>query len=149
VLLLAKQTAGQSVAFNIRLRNGDEKTLFGKAAVAEMAGRTLDRGTSKFQYGIFDESTRLKMRGNVSAGSANYQTPRPYIAAAIKLTAHILREPTFSDSAAKTIPDQMLDDVRAYKNSPSRVAINTLQRHFNIFPAGDIRNVRPCIEVSR
>jgi zinc protease len=142
VSLLAKQTPGQSVAFNIRLRNGDEKTLFGKAAVAEMAGRTLDRSTTKFQYGSFDESSRLRMRGNVSAGSANYQTSRPYIASAIKLAAHILREPTFSDSAAKTISDQMIDEVRAHKNSPSRVATNALQRHFNIFPAGDIRNVR-------
>jgi zinc protease len=142
VSLLPKQTAGQSVAFNIRLRSGDEKTLFGKAAVAEMAGRTLDRGTSKFQYGLFDESSRLRMRGNVSAASANYQTTRPYIASAIKLAAHILREPTFSDFAAKTISDQMLGEVRAHKNSPSRVATNALQRHFNIFPAGDIRNVR-------
>jgi zinc protease len=142
VSLLAKQTVGQSVAFNIRLRSGDEKTLFGKAAVAEMAGRALDRSTTKFQYGSFDESSRLRMRGNVSAGSANYQTSRPYIAAAIKLAAHILREPTFSDSAAKTISDQMIDEVRAHKNSPSRVATNALQRHFNIFPVGDIRNVR-------
>jgi zinc protease len=142
VSLLAKPTVGQSVAFNIRLRNGDEKTLFGKAAVAEMAGRTLDRGTTKFQYGSFDESSRLRMRGNVSAGSANYQTSRPYIAAAIKLAAHILREPTFPDFAAKTISDQMIDEVRTYKNSPSKVATNALQRHFNIFPAGDIRNVR-------
>jgi zinc protease len=142
VSLLAKQTVGQSVAFNIRLRSGDEKALFGKAAVAEMAGRTLDRGTSKFQYGLFDESSRLRMRGNVSAGSANYQTTRPYVASAIKLAVHILREPTFSDFAAKTISDQMLGEVRAHKNSPSRVAMNALQRHFNIFPVGDFRNVR-------
>ncbi len=142
VMLLAKPTAGQSVAFNIRLRNGDEKTLFGKATIAEMAGRTLHHGTSKFQYGTFDESKRLRMRGDVSAGSANYQTSRPYVSSAINLAAHILREATFPDSGVKSVYDQLLGEIRVKKNSPSDVATNVLQRHFNLFPAGDIRSVR-------
>jgi zinc protease len=141
VSLLAKKTDDQAVAFNIRLRNGDEKSLFGKAALVEITGRALDRGSTKFQFGSFDERSRLRMRGDFSAGTANFQTTRPYAAAAVKLAGHIMREPVFPDSGAKTVSDRMLEEISAQKNSPSKVAMNVLHRHFNLFPAGDIRNV--------
>lgn len=142
VSLLPKRSADQAVAFNIRLRNGDEKSLLGRAAQLELIGRLLDRGSTKYQFGPADEMSRLRMRGGLAAGTANYQTTRPYIAAAIKLAAHMLREPTFPDAAAKTAFDRRLEELATDKKSPARVAANELNRHFNLFPVGDIRNVR-------
>jgi zinc protease len=142
VSLLPKKSGDQVVALNIRLRNGDEKFLFGRAAHFELINRLLDRGTTKYQFGPADEMSRLRMRGGLAAGTANFQTTRPYIAAAIKLTGHMLREPTFPDAAAKTASDRRLVELAAEKKNPVRLATNALNRHFNIFPAGDIRNVR-------
>jgi zinc protease len=141
ISLLAKKTDDAAVAFNFRLHNGDEKSLFGKAAIAEMTGRVLDRGTSKFQFGPVDEKSRLRMRGDISAGSANFQTTRPYVADAIALAAHMLREPTFPEVGGKTVLEKMLEEINLQKRSPAQVAMNALQRHFNIFPPGDIRHV--------
>lgn len=142
VSLLPKRSADQAVAFNIRLRNGDEKLLLGRAAQLELIGRLLDRGSTKYQFGPADEMSRLRMRGGLAAGTANYQTTRPYIAAAIKLAAHMLREPTFPDAAAKTAFERRLEEIATDRKNPARVATNELNRHFNLFPAGDLRNVR-------
>jgi zinc protease len=142
VSLLAKKTNGGAVAFNIRLRSGDEKSLFGKAAIAEVTGRMLDRGSRKFQYGPIDEKSKLQLRGDVSAGTANFQTTRPYIAAAIGLAAQVMREPTFPEAAGKTVVAKMLEGINFDKRNPMKVATNAMQRHFNIFPPGDMRYAR-------
>jgi zinc protease len=142
VSLLNKPNANQTTAISLVLQSGDEKSLFGKATVADVAGRLLERGTTKFQYGIQDERSKLGLRGEFANRSANFQTTRPYAGAAIRLIGHAMREATFPDFAGKNLVERMLDDIRAQKNNAAGAATNAMQRHFNQFPAGDFRNIR-------
>src|SRR5207247_691200 len=72
--LLPKKTRGGTVMAQITMRFGDEKSLFGKATVAQMTGALLMRGTkSKSRQQIQDETDRLKARLNVG-GNINSAT---------------------------------------------------------------------------
>ncbi|MEQ1518879.1 MAG: hypothetical protein ABL931_20565, partial [Usitatibacteraceae bacterium] len=75
--MLAKKNKGETVNLSMRLRTGDEKSLFGKGMVASMTGQMLSRGTTKFKRAeLADEFDKLKMAGGVNGLSASFQTTR-------------------------------------------------------------------------
>jgi zinc protease len=49
--LLTKKNRGETVNLNLSLHIGDEKSLFGKRFVAQLAGAMLARGTSRYSRG--------------------------------------------------------------------------------------------------
>jgi zinc protease len=149
VSLLQKPDVSQTVAINVLLQSGDEQSLVSKAGVASMVARMLENGTSRHQFGIADERSSLRMRGDFGNRSANFQTARPYIAGAIRLIGHTLREPTFPEAALRTTASRMQGELRASKSSASRVVANAMQQHFNAFPPGDFRNARSFEEQER
>src|SRR5205814_8429171 len=76
VALLPKKTRGGSVVVSATLRFGDEKSLFGRATDASMAGAMLMRGSTKHtRQEIREELDRLKARAGAggSATQANLQ----------------------------------------------------------------------------
>jgi zinc protease len=140
--LLSKKNRGETTSLNMRLRAGDEKSLFGKAMLAQMTGQMLSRGTTKYTRAqLADEFEKLKMAGGVNGLSANFQTTRPNIVAAIKLAAHVMREPSFPESEFEQLRKQLLTQIESQKSDPQAVASLALQRQFNIFPRGDVRYV--------
>jgi zinc protease len=142
VSMLSKKNRGETVNVSIRFRSGDEKTLFGKSSQVQMTGQMLMRGTSKFTRAqLADEMEKLKMAGNVTGLSANFQTTRPNVAAAIKLAVHAMREPSFPESEFEQLRKQSLTQIESQKSDPQAVATLALQRQFNAFPRGDIRYV--------
>jgi zinc protease len=142
VSMLSKKNRGETVNVSIRFRSGDEKTLFGKSSQVQMTGQMLMRGTSKFTRAqLADEMEKLKMAGSVMGLSANFQTTRPNVAAAIKLAVHAMREPSFPESEFEQLRKQSLTQIESQKSDPQAVATLALQRQFNAFPRGDIRYV--------
>jgi zinc protease len=138
--LLAKKTRGETVHVNIRLRSGDEKTMFGKATVASMTAQMLTRGTGRFSRPqLADEMERLKIAGGITGLSASYQTTRANLVEALRLTAHVMREPSFPESEFEQLKKQILTSIEAQKSQPQALAANILARHFNQFPRGDVR----------
>src|SRR5205085_11330807 len=97
--VLNRPSKGGQVSANVELRFGDEKSLAGKNAVAQLTGSLLMRGTkSKSRQQIQDETDRLNARiavgggrggggGGVSLGavSASAQTVSENLAPALKL----------------------------------------------------------------
>ena len=64
--MFPKKTRGGTVAAQISVRFGDEKSLFGKSTAGSMAGGMLMRGTkTKNRQQIQDETDRLKAQINV------------------------------------------------------------------------------------
>lgn len=141
VALLAKKTRGETVNTVISFRSGDEKSLFGKATVSAMTGQMLMRGTSKFtRQQLADEFERLKIAGNVSRlSSASFQTTKPNLVEAIKLAAHVMREPSFPPSEFEQLKKQALTGIESQKSDPQALAGVAVGKHFNIFPRGDLR----------
>src|SRR5262245_8844084 len=120
VALLPRKTRGGTGSAVVELHYGDEKSLSGKAAVAQLTGSLLMRGTrSKTREQIQDEMVRLKSRITVSGGggggfggfrrgggapvitgvadaSASIETDSENLAGALRLAVEMLREPAFS-----------------------------------------------------
>jgi zinc protease len=79
------------------------------------------------------------MSGGVNGLSANFQTTRANLAAAIKLAAHLMREANFPESEFEQLKKQMLTNIESQKSDPQALASVALAQHFNIFPRGDLR----------
>ena len=138
--LLPKKNRGETVNVQVTLHVGNEKALFGQRENAEMAGRMLSRGTTKFTRGqLSDEFDRLKISGRVGGPAASIQTTRPNLEAALRLVAHVLREPRFDAAEFEQLRTQTITGLTAQLSEPEAQAGDALGKHFNIYPQGDWR----------
>src|SRR4051812_8024918 len=145
VVLLPKKTRGGTVTAQMLFRFGDEKSLFGKAATAQLTGALLMRGTkSHTRQQIQDETDRLKARlnvgGNVNSASAGFETTEANLAGTLKLAAELLREPSFPESEFETVRSQRIAAIEGGKSDPQNLASLELRRHLSSeFKPGDPR----------
>jgi zinc protease len=142
--LLPKKTRGETVVVSLTIRYGDEKSLFGREAAADLAGDMLLRGTSKHtRQQIKDEFDRLKARvslgGGVTQANLSIETTRENFAAVLKLAAECLRESTFPASEFETLKQEQLASVEEGKSDPQQMAVTAFRRHMSPFPKGDPR----------
>ena len=138
--LLSKRNRGETVNFTVHLHIGDEKSLFGKRSVASLTGEMLSRGTSKYtRTQLADEFDKLKMSGGISGTGASFQTTRENLANAIKLVAHVMREPVFPESEFDQLKKQTITGIESQKSEPAARAKEVLSKHFNTYPKGDWR----------
>ena len=147
IVLLSKKNRGGTVVANLAVRFGDEKSLFGKPAVAQLVGAVLMRGTkNKSRQQIQDEMDKLKSQIHVSGGvnnaSASIQTVEANLAGALKLAAEILREPSFPESEFEQVRQQLIASIEEGRSDPQAMAVRGLQRRINsIYTRGDVRYV--------
>ncbi|NUU01988.1 insulinase family protein [Herbaspirillum robiniae] len=134
--LLPKKSRGETVSVRLNLEFGDEQTLFGQRAVAQLAAAMLMRGNQQFnRQQLADEFARLKISGNVYT----FQTTRENLAPAIRLVADVLRRPRFDASEFEQLKNETLVSLEASRNEPEARAAEALSLHFNHYPAGDWR----------
>ncbi len=140
VALLSKKNRGETVNVAIAMRIGNEKALFGQAMNATLANRMLTRGTTKLtREELADEFERLKISGRVTGPGGGIQTTRPNFEAALRLVAHVLREPSFPESEFEQLRNQMVTSITASLSEPEARASDAMSKHFNIYPRGDWR----------
>ncbi len=162
VVLLPRQTRGGTVNAAIELQFGDEKSLAGKSAAAQMAGALLMRGTkTKSRQQIQDEMDKLNARITVTGGgggggggrgggtpaglsgaNASIQTIAPNLVPAIRLAVEMLREPAFPENDFELIRKQRIAAIEANRNEPAALAVQALARALSPYPRGDIRYVQ-------
>jgi zinc protease len=135
--LLAKKNRGEAVTVDLRQHMGDEKNLFGKGAVPELTGAMLMRGTSRYtREQLADEFDRLKIAG----GLTHFQTTREHLAEALRLVAHVMKEPSFPAGEFEQLRRQSLVALEASRAEPQAVAARALAKHFDQYPKGDVRH---------
>lgn len=138
--LLPKKTRGASVNVALSLNMGSEESLRGLAAVPDLAGSMLMRGTLRHtRQQIQDEFDRLKTRASVGDGYASLETDRANLAAALRLAAEILREPSFPENEFLTLKQEELAAVEESIKQPDYLAGNAFSRRLKPFPPEDIR----------
>lgn len=148
VALLAKKNRGETVNVAIALHMGDEKSLFGQRVPAQVAGQMLSRGTTKFtRTQLSDELERLKVSGRVGGTGGSFQTTRPNLEEALKLAAHVLKEPSFPESEFEQLRNQTITAIQAQLSEPNARGSEALSKHFNAYPPGDWRYT-PTLEES-
>lgn len=134
--LLPKKNRGETVSVSLRLHWGDEKNQFGKAMIAAATGQMLNRGTSKYTRAqLADAWDKLKMTGSVY----QFETTRPNLEQALRLAAHVLKEPTFDAAEFEQLRQQWLVQLEASRSEPQAVAANALAQHYAHYPKGDVR----------
>jgi zinc protease len=136
VALLNKKNRGESVAVDLQLHWGDEKNLFGTTIAGEAAGEMLMRGTSKYnREQLADAFSKLKMSGN----PYRFETTGPNLDAALRLAAHVLKEPSFPSAEFEQMRQQWIVSLEASRNEPQTLTQQALNKHFNHYPKGDVR----------
>ena len=142
--LLPKKTRGSSVQVTLYLDMGAEQSLNKLAITGSLAGDMLMRGTLRHtRQQIQDEFDRLKTRASISGGATGAQvtleTDRANLAAALRLAAEVLREPSFPESEFTTLKQEELAAIEERKSQPDSIAETAFQRHLNPFPPDDVR----------
>jgi zinc protease len=147
LVMFPKKTRGGIVVVNMGFRFGNEKSLFGKATAAGLAGGMLMRGTkTKNRQQIQDETDRLKAQMNVF-GSAGYggaraRTVETNLPDTLRFIRELLREPTFPEAEFEQIRQQRIASAESQKTEPTALAQIELNRHLNArYPQRDVRYV--------
>ncbi len=144
VSLLQKKTRGGSVHAVITLHFGDLESLKGQSATAELAGRTLIRGTvHKNRQQIQDEidklKTQLSINGGATSANASIETTHENLPAALRLAGEILKEASLPESEFDEIRKEELTQLDFGKSEPQSLAFTEMNRTMYPFPKGDVR----------
>jgi zinc protease len=148
LVMLPKKTRGGTVTATINLRFGDEKSVAGKTAAAQIAGSLLMRGTQKHtRQQLLDEFDKIK--ATVNAGSngstgagANISSLRAGFIPALRLAAEVLKEPSFPESDMEQIRLNNIAGLENGRNEPAQQVSTALSRHLAAqYPVGDPRYV--------
>lgn len=136
--LLPKRNRGETVVVDLRLRWGDEKNQFGQQVLAAATDQMLMRGSRRYTRAqLADAMSKLKMSG----GLYHFETTREHLAAALRLQAHVLKEPAFPAAEFEQMRQQWLVGLEAARNEPQAVAGRALAEYFDHWPKGDPRSV--------
>jgi zinc protease len=150
--LLPKGTRGNRVQASLTLRFGDENSLAGKNAVAQLTDSLLLRGTkSKSRQQLQDEMQRLNATINVGGAglagvSANISTTAENLIPALRLTVEILRDPAFPESDFDQIRKQRIAQIDRSRTEPGVLVSQMLQSNLSPYPRSDVRHVRTIDE---
>ncbi len=138
--MLPKKTRGSSVRLVLNLKTGSEESLKNMAQVSDLAGSMLMRGTLRHtRQQIEDEFNRLKTRASISGGGISLETDREHLAAALRLAAEVLKEPSFPESEFATLKQEELAGIEEQKSDPEALATQAFYRRMSPYPQEDIR----------
>jgi zinc protease len=149
--LLPKGTRGNRVQASLTLRFGDENSLAGQNAVAELTDALLLRGTkNKSRQQLQDEMQKLNATINVGGGlasiSANISTTEENLIPAMRLALEILRQPAFPQSDFDQIRRQRIAQIDRGRTEPGTLVSQMLQSDLSPYPRSDVRHVRTIDE---
>ena len=144
--MVPKKTRGGSVHFRLVLRMGDEKTLNGKATVAEMTADMLMRGTANHTRSqIADLVDQLKakfhVRGRAESVVVSGETTREYLPKVMGLAAEVLKEPVFPAQEFDLLKQEALANLDQERSEPTALGERALSRHLCAYPEGHPRYI--------
>ena len=137
VALLPKQTRGNRVFGQIRMRTGTLDSLTGLGQVPSTTGSMLSRGTENYsRQQISDRIDELRSSLNVGGSStitASMETQREQLMPLLALAEELLKRPNFPERELAELRRQQLNGVEQQRDDPGAVASRLLGRHFNTF----------------
>jgi zinc protease len=134
---LPKKTRGGRVVASLSLHWGDEKSLTHRDAACSFAGGMLMRGTlHKTRAEIKDAFDRLNATVSIGGEGASLEVRRDNLAAALRLAAEVLREPSFPAAEFDELKRAALTGAEAERGDPGALAGVQLARHLYAYPEG-------------
>ena len=150
--LLPKGTRGNRVQASLTLRFGDENSLAGQNAAAELTDALLLRGTkNKSRQQLQDEMQKLNATINIGGGglssiNANISTTAENLIPAMRLALEILREPAFPESDFEQIRKQRIALIDRGRTEPATLVSQTLQSNLSPYTRSDVHHIRTIDE---
>jgi zinc protease len=144
--VLPKKSPFEAVTLRLTLRFGNEKSLAGQNAAAQLLGPMLARGTTKHsRLDLQDEfdllSTRLGVSSGVGVVQVSVDTRREYLAEVVPLVIEVLRSPTFPTNEFEILRREYVEQLQRNMTEPTALASRFLQRQLNPYPKDDVRYV--------
>ena len=151
LVMLPRRTRGETVNFQMTLRFGDEKAVFGRGTQASFAAAMLMRGTAlRDRQQIQDAFNTLRAQVSVSGGPTSVtvsgQTVKSQLPAVLELVAEVLRRPSFPERDLEEMRAESIASIDRQRQDPASIGALAFSRHFNIHPPGDIRHVQTLDE---
>ena len=142
--LLPKKTRAATVNGQFDLEVGDEKSLFGQAAIADLTADMLTRGAGKMSRAEitsrFDAlKTKLEISGKAGNVSVRFQTSRTKLPEVLNLMRDLLRSPTFPATEFEQLRAENLTAIDGSRNEPQSVGSRLIDMELNPFKKGDVR----------
>lgn len=139
--LLAKQTRGNSVNMNMKLRYGDEASLTGKAVLVSLTAAMLERGTKTRSYSqirdAFDKAkAQVRLYGGGQSTNVSIQTDKQNLPAVLAVVLDCLRNPTFPAAEFGKLKQERLAGLESQKQDPQGLAFNLASRLSEPYPKG-------------
>ncbi len=139
--LLAKQTRGNSVNLEMKLRYGDEASLTNKPALASLTAAMLERGTKTRSYSqirdAFDKAkAQVRIYGGGQSTSVTIQTAKENLPTVLAVVLDCLRNPTFPTSEFEKLKQERLAGLETRKQDPQALAFNLANRLSEPYPKG-------------
>ncbi len=153
VALVPKKTRANAVTGSILLEMGDEKSLFGHKANADLAADMLMRGAGKLSRAdISSKIDQLKAKVQIAGSgqnlTVNFETVRKHLPELLALLRDVLRAPTFPQSEFDQLKAENLTGLDTQRNEPQAMGPRAMQAAFNTFKKGDIRYAGTFDEVA-
>ena len=142
--LLPKETRGDRVTMQATLHYGDENSLKGKNAAADILPSLMTRGTKQLGFQEFrDRLDELKATVNFGGGigslTISVETERQFLPEVLDLVRQALREPALEQDEFEVVRDQQATTIESGLSDPIRQAITKLSRTLDPQPADDVR----------
>jgi zinc protease len=135
---------GAVVQVRLKLRFGNPKSLAGQAAVTDLLGSLMRRGTAKHtRKELQDELDKLGAQLSLSSGlgelTLGIQVKSANLAATLKLVEEILRQPSFPSEEFEVLKRETLSELKKSQTEPIPLAAATLRRTLSPFPKDHVR----------
>jgi zinc protease len=150
--LLPKKTRGEAVTAVITLRFGNERTMSGRAHVADPVAQLLLRGTTtRTRQQLRDSLDRLKARLTVTtagpmASRVVVETTRPNLAAVLALAAEVLRSPAFDPKEFEEMRRARVAQLESQRSEPVIAGQLAYLRLIAPYPKGHPRYIASADE---
>ncbi len=133
VALLPKKTRAAQVNANLQIHFGTEKLLTNRKDAGEFAGALLMRGTQKHDMQQLRDAltaikTQMNVGGSAMGATVSLRTDREHLAAALRLAAEVLQQPTFPEKEFDELKRLQLTQLENGRNEPQMVGSRALQR---------------------
>lgn len=142
--MLAKETRGDRVTLQGNLHYGDENSLKGRQAAADILPSLLSRGTKSLGFQEYRDALD-KLKASVSFGgtlgslSFSLQTDRDNLIPALDVMLQALREPALEASEMEIIRNEMITGIESGLSDPTRIAFKVFARRIDPQPKDDVR----------
>ncbi len=141
---LPKKTRGGKVQLVLDLHFGDDKSLQGKRAIAELAGAMLGRGTVKRSFQELQDAedllkARITVGSDASSLAIHIETLRDKLGPALELAAEMVMAPSFPAKELELVKQEQLAALQQQLQDPGALATINARQIGHPWPKADPR----------